>query len=76
MGSKGSKIIASDDYSEMNAPKVIVRDTVGAGDAFTATFISGLLQGKPLAEAHKNATDIAAVVCTHTGAITPRQNLR
>ncbi|MGI6572037.1 MAG: carbohydrate kinase family protein [Fermentimonas sp.] len=70
MGSKGSIIITPDDYSEMEAPKVKVSDTVGAGDAFTAIFIAGLLQNKPLAEIHKKATEVAAFVCTQIGAIT------
>jgi fructokinase len=70
MGSKGSIIITSGDYSVMEAPKVKVRDTVGAGDAFTATFIAGLLQKKSLAEIHKKATEVAAFVCTQIGAIT------
>lgn len=69
MGSNGSVILSPDDYSEMKAPKVKVQDTVGAGDAFTATFISGILQKKSLAEIHIKATDIAAFVCTQNGAI-------
>ncbi len=70
MGSKGSIIITPDDYSEMEAPKVKVSDTVGAGDAFTAIFIAGLLQNKPLVEIHEKATEVAAFVCTQIGAIT------
>jgi fructokinase len=70
MGSKGSIIITPDDYSEMEAPKVKVRDTVGAGDAFTAIFIASLLQNKPLEEVHKKAIEVAAFVCTQIGAIT------
>ncbi len=76
MGSKGSIIITSGDYSVMEAPKVKVRDTVGAGDAFTATFIAGLLHKKSIAEIHKIATEVAAVVCTQVGAITDLQNLK
>lgn len=70
MGSKGSIIITHGEYSVMEAPKVKVRDTVGAGDAFTATFTAGLLQKKSLTEIHKKATEVAAVVCTQIGAIT------
>jgi fructokinase len=76
MGSKGSIITTSGDYSVMEAPKVKVRDTVGAGDAFTATFIAGLLQNKPLTEIHKKATEIATFVCTQIGAITDIKNLK
>lgn len=76
MGGKGSKIISPSDHSEMGAPKVNVRDTVGAGDAFTATFIAGLLQNRSLTDIHKSATEVAALVCTHIGAITAMQNLK
>lgn len=76
LGSEGSIIITSDSYSFMKAPKVKVCDTVGAGDAYTATFIAGLLQKKPLAELHKKATNVAAFVCTQKGAITNIQILK
>jgi fructokinase len=69
MGSRGSIIISLDDYSFMKAPEVKVCDTVGAGDSFTATLVAGLLHKKTLKEAHKNATEAAAYVCTQKGAI-------
>jgi len=50
---------------------VNVVDTVGAGDAFTAVLIMGLLRGLPLKKIHENATEIAAFVCTQKGA-TPK----
>ena len=71
MGSKGSIIVSRDDYSYIEAPKVEVADTVGAGDAFTAVFIAGILNGFPLASIHRKATEIAALVCTKKGA-TPK----
>ncbi len=71
MGSKGSIIVCPDDYSLIEAPKVLVADSVGAGDAFTAVFIAGILNGFPLDRVHRKATEIAAMVCTQKGA-TPR----
>ena len=68
MGSKGSIIASPDEYSFIEAPKVRVADTVGAGDAFTAVFIAGILKGYPLIEVHHKATEIAAFVCTKKGA--------
>jgi len=47
---------------------VNVVDTVGAGDAFTAVLVMGLLKGFHLKKRHKNATKIAAFVCTQKGA--------
>jgi fructokinase len=68
LGSKGSFIKGQDEFSFMEAPVVKVVDTVGAGDAFTAVFITGLLTGIPLREIHETATEISAFVCTQKGA--------
>ena len=68
LGSKGSIIIGRDEYSFLDAPKVKVADTVGAGDAFAAVFTAGLLLGKPLSVIHREATEIAAWVCSQKGA--------
>jgi len=73
MGSRGSIIVSANEYSFIEAPRVTVADTVGAGDAFTAAFIAGILNGQPLSEVHQKATDIAAWVCTQKGA-TPRNH--
>lgn len=55
--------------SKMATPKVKVADTVGAGDSFTATYVTALLLGKEPAEAHALAVKVAAFVCTQHGAI-------
>lgn len=47
---------------------VKVVDTVGAGDAFTAGFVASLLAGKTLREAHLRAAELAAYVCSISGA--------
>lgn len=46
-----------------------LQDTVGAGDAFTAGVIAGLMQGRPLAEAGQTATELASAVCGWRGAL-------
>lgn len=68
MGDNGSAIVSPDGYSFIEAPKVTVADTVGAGDAFTAVFTAGVLKGIPLSQVHIKATEIAALVCTRKGA--------
>jgi fructokinase len=73
LGSNGSIIKSNTESSFMMVPKVSVADTVGAGDAFTAIFIAGVLKDIPLREIHKMATEIAAYVCTQKGA-TPKLN--
>jgi fructokinase len=68
MGEKGSIIMTGNEYSFLESPKVVVSDTVGAGDSFTAVIVSGLLKGAPLSKVHEMATRIAAYVCTQKGA--------
>ena len=68
MGEKGSIIMGKDEHSYLEAPKVVVADTVGAGDAFTGILTAGLLRGFSLLAVHKKATEIAAYVCTQKGA--------
>ena len=46
-----------------------VADTVGAGDSFTAAFISALLQGRTIIEAHQLAVKVSAYICTQKGAM-------
>ena len=46
-----------------------VADTVGAGDSFTAGFVSALLAGRSHLEAVALATRVAAFVCCHHGAM-------
>ncbi|HEY1172570.1 MAG TPA: carbohydrate kinase [Verrucomicrobiae bacterium] len=43
------------------APPVTVRDTIGSGDAFTATLVSGLLSSATLAEPQKLLADACAL---------------
>ena len=68
MGEKGSIIISQNESSFLESPKVVVADTVGAGDSFTAVIVSGLLKNVPLARLHEAATQTAAYVCTQKGA--------
>lgn len=55
--------------SHVDTPKVAVVDTVGAGDSFTAGFISSYLNGYSVREAHERAVKISAYMCTQKGAI-------
>lgn len=68
-GEQGSYVISSNQTSYLDTPKVKVVDTVGAGDAFTAAFISGIIHGKSLNCAHRMAVDVAAYICTQPGAM-------
>jgi len=68
-GSEGSLLMTSSDKSYMQTPKVEVKDTVGAGDSFTAAMIVGFAKGDSLKEIHQKAVEISAFVCTQDGAM-------
>ncbi len=68
-GINGSYVFTPGNVSFQPTPKVEVADTVGAGDSFTAAFISSILKGKSVAEAHSLAVRTSAYVCTKKGAM-------
>ena len=68
-GTNGSYVFTPGQMSFQETPKVTVADTVGAGDSFTGSFCAAILNGKPVAEAHKKAVEVSAYVCTQNGAM-------
>ena len=68
-GTDGSYVFTPGHVSFQPTPKVIVADTVGAGDSFTGSFTAAILAGKPEEEAHKLAVEVSAFVCTQSGAM-------
>ena len=68
-GINGSYVFTPGNVSYQPTPKVEVADTVGAGDSFTAAFISSILKGKSVADAHALAVQTSAFVCTRQGAM-------
>lgn len=77
-GINGSYVFTPGNVSFQPTPKVEVADTVGAGDSFTAAFISSILKGKSVEEAHRKAVETSAFVCTMPGAmpVLPAQLIR
>ena len=67
-GENGAIIWHDHDYFEHPGFKVEVVDTVGAGDAFLATFIAGLLAAEPMEELLIKACAIGAFVTSKRGA--------
>jgi len=53
------------------SPEIQLVDTVGAGDAFTAVFLLGLLKGWPMPLALERAQQFAAAVVGRRGATVP-----
>lgn len=68
-GTEGSIVYTADETSFQPTPRVHVADTVGAGDSFTAAFISGYLNGMRVEEAHHLAAEVSAYVCQQQGAM-------
>lgn len=68
-GVNGSYVFTPGHVSFQPTPNVEVADTVGAGDSFTAAFISAIIKGKAVEEAHKIAVETSAFVCTQNGAM-------
>lgn len=68
-GINGSYVFTPGNVSFQPTPKVEVADTVGAGDSFTAAFISSILRGMSIEDAHRKAVETSAFVCTQAGAM-------
>jgi fructokinase len=68
-GGAGSTLLTADRRSDHPGYRVKVIDTVGAGDAFTAALVVGLLQGADLDVINADANRAAADVCMQAGAI-------
>ena len=68
-GVNGSYVFTPGSISFLPTPAVKVEDTVGAGDSFTAAFVSSILKGCSIKEAHNRAVQTSAYVCTQSGAM-------
>ena len=65
---KGSVVIAGDEVHVIDAEKVKVLDTTGAGDAYAAGFLYGYTQGKPLDVCGRLGGRLASEAISHYGA--------
>lgn len=70
-GAHGSLLYREGKWSEQESRRVKVVDTIGAGDAFTAALVMGLLLEFALEDLHATAAELAAHVCSHSGAMPP-----
>ena len=66
-GVNGSYVFTPGCVSFVETPKVEVADTVGAGDSFTGAFVSAILSGMSVKEAHQLSVKVSAFVCTQAG---------
>jgi fructokinase len=66
-GAEGAMLLGSEGIVECAGVPVEVKDTVGAGDAFTAAMALGWLRGQSLDVVCRHACRVAAFVCTQAG---------
>lgn len=66
-GADGCLVTTATETVEEPGVAVTVVDTVGAGDAFTAALVVGVLEGRPLREAVRRANRLAARVAGAKG---------
>jgi fructokinase len=67
-GAAGSTLMTRNETSTLKGKKVTVVDSVGAGDAFTATVAMGMLLRIDLNTIHQRAEAVARYICTQPGA--------
>ncbi|WP_309398499.1 carbohydrate kinase family protein [Cerasicoccus maritimus] len=68
-GAEGGVFWDNGEVHSAKSPPVEVKDTVGAGDAFMAALIFGLISGQPVAEALKAACARGAMIAGQDGAV-------
>jgi fructokinase len=78
MGAGGAALWDQGKLTTALAPKVIVKDTVGAGDAFMAGLIVGLTRGADTQIVLETACRLGAIVASHDGAtpLLPKELIR
>ncbi len=67
MGKEGALLMSAHETLETAAVPIDIVDVSGAGDAFVAGFIVGLLEKWSLANSLRFASVIGASACTHLG---------
>jgi fructokinase len=68
LAEEGAALWDRGEFVTAPAPRVAVRDTVGAGDAFMAGLMAGLTSETDREELLRNACRLGAFVASHDGA--------
>jgi fructokinase len=66
-GAEGAMLLEDEGIVDCAGTPVVVKDTVGAGDAFTAAMALGWLKGQGLDAICRHACRVAAFVCSQAG---------
>jgi len=70
-GSRGATYYDRRGRVKVSAREVVVKNTVGSGDAFLGGFLAERLQGRPVSQAMDTAVSLSAFVAQHEGACPP-----
>ena len=73
-GATGSLLVSSTEVHQHAGVRIVVADTVGSGDAFTAALIYHYLRRASLATMNEAANRMGAWVASQTGATPPRDD--
>jgi fructokinase len=73
-GARGSLLVNGSEISQHPGCRVVVADTVGSGDAFTAALVYHYLRRGSLATLNEAANRMGAWVASQTGATPPRDD--
>lgn len=68
-GAEGALLVSPTETVDQPGIPTTVRNTVGAGDSFTAALVTGLLRGDPLRSIARAACELAASVCAQPGTV-------
>jgi fructokinase len=71
LGEKGCELVTREGKVRAAAPKIKCVDAVGAGDAFSAALVMGLLADLPLENVAEKANRTGAYVASQPGAMAP-----
>jgi fructokinase len=71
LGAQGSALLRGGELVRRPGSNLVIADTVGAGDSYTAALALGLLAGHGPERIIEFAHRVADYVCTHTGATPP-----
>jgi fructokinase len=69
LGARGCAMLRGEEYVEAAGQTINVADPVGAGDAFAAAFLHGLISDWPMAKIAAFANCVGALVASRHGAI-------
>ena len=75
LGGRGAVVLAGGEIHRVGTFSIIPRNTIGAGDAFCAAFVSAWIRGRPIRECASLGNKVAREVLTVHGTNVKREKL-